>query len=60
LPFWDENVAALLSLLMNKLGQKGDCRLNKCRSYPSGSKTRKNAKEAKILEEEVAAKSRNI
>jgi len=45
---------------MNKLGQKGDCRLNKCRSYPSGFKTRKNAKEAKILEEEVAAKSRNI
>jgi len=31
-----------------------------CRAYPSGSKRRKKAKEAKMREEEVAAKSRNI
>jgi len=33
---------------------------NKCRAYPSVSKRRKKAKEAKMREEEVVAKSRNI
>jgi len=50
----NENVAALLSLLINKHGQKGSS-FNKCRAYPSGSKRRKQAKEAKIREEEVAS-----
>jgi len=53
-------MAALLSLLINKHGQKGDRHLNKCRDYPSGSKRRKNAYVAKMREEKVAAKSRNI
>jgi len=53
-------VAALLSLLIKKHGQKGDRHLNKCIAYPSGSKRRKNAYEAKMREEEVATKSRNI
>ena len=60
LPFCDENLAALLSLFINKHEQKGDRHLNKCRAYPSGSKRRKKAKEAKMREEEVAAKSGNI
>jgi len=34
--------------------------LYKCRTYPSGSKRLEKAKEAKMREEEVAAKSRNI
>jgi len=37
-----------------------DRHLCKCRAYPSGSKKRKKAKEGKIREEEVAARSRNI
>jgi len=37
-------VAALLSLFINKHGQKGDLHLNKCRAYPSGSKRRKKAR----------------
>jgi len=53
-------VAALLSLLINKHCQKGDRHLNKWRACPSGSKRCKKAKEAKMREEEVAAKSRNI
>jgi len=52
-------VAASLSLLINKHGQKGDRHL-KCRAYPSGSKRRKNAYVANMRQEEVAAKSRNI
>jgi len=55
-------MAVLLRLLINKHGQKkGDRHPYKCRAYASGSK--KNiikAKEAKMREEEVAAKSRNI
>jgi len=31
LPFCDENVAALLSLLINKHGQQGHRHLNKCK-----------------------------
>jgi len=46
--------------LTNKHGQKVDRHLDKCRAYPSGSKRRKKAKEAKMREEEVAANSRNI
>jgi len=53
-------VAALLSLLINKHEQKRDCHLHKCRAYQSGSKRRRKAKEAKMKEKEVAAKSRNI
>ena len=34
--------------------------LNKCRAYPSGSKRRKKVKEAKMRDDEVSAKSRNI
>ena len=46
---------------MNKhLKKKGDRHLNKCRADLSGSERRKKANEAKIREEEVAAKSRNI
>jgi len=38
-------MAALLSLLINKHGQKkGDRHPYKCRAYPSGSKKRKKAK----------------
>jgi len=40
--------------------RSGDCHLYKCRAYPSGPKKRKNAKEAKMREEQVAAKSRNV
>jgi len=44
-------VAALLSLLINKHGQKkGDCPLYKCRASLSGSEKRKKAKEAKMRE----------
>jgi len=53
-------VKALLSLLINKHEQKGDCHLYKCGAYPSDSKRSKKAKEAKMREEEVAANSRNI
>jgi len=53
-------VAALLNLLINNHGKKGDRHLNKCRSYPSGSKRCKKAKEAKMREEEAASKSRSI
>jgi len=46
---------------MKKHGQiKGGSSPFKCRAYPSGSKKREKAKEAKMTEEEVAAKSRNI
>jgi len=46
---------------MNKHGQKkGGSSPFKCRAYPCGSEKRKKAKEAKMREEEVAAKSRNI
>ena len=39
LSFCAENMAALLSLLTNKHGQKkGDCPLHKCRAYPNGSR----------------------
>jgi len=34
--------------------------LNKCRAYRSGSKRRKKVKEAKMRDDEVSAKSRNI
>jgi len=37
-----------------------DPHLNKCRAYPSGSERCKKAKEAKMREGEVAAKSSNI
>jgi len=40
--------------------RKRDRHLYKCRAYPSGSIKRKKAKEAKMREEEVAVKSRNI
>jgi len=40
-------VAALLSLLINKHGQKGDRHLNKCRTYPGGSKRCKKSKRDK-------------
>jgi len=54
-------MAALLSLLINKHGQKkGDRHPYKCRAYRSGSKKRKKAREAKMREEEDAATSRNI
>jgi len=60
LPFCDENMPALLSLLINKYGQKkGDRHPYKYRAHASGSKKRKK-QEAKMREEEVAAKSRNI
>jgi len=36
------------------MGRKGSS-FNKCRAYPSGSKRRKKAKEAKTWEEEVAS-----
>jgi len=39
---------------------KRDRHLYKCRAYLIVSKTRKKAKEAKMREEKVAAKSRNI
>jgi len=42
------------------MDRRGDRHLDKCRAYPSGSKRRKKAKEAKMREEEVAANSRNI
>jgi len=45
--------------ILSTHGQKGDRHLNKCGAYPSGSERRKK-QEAKIREEEVAAKSRNI
>jgi len=53
-------VAALLSLLINKHGQKWDRPLNKCTAYPSGSKRCEKAKDKNMREEEVPAKSRNI
>jgi len=43
-PFFDENVAALLSFLINTHGQKGDRHLNKSRTYPSGSERSKRGK----------------
>jgi len=53
-------MAALLSWFINKRGQKkSDRPLCKCRAYPSGSKRRKMAKEAKVREKEGATKSRN-
>jgi len=48
------------SILLNEHGQKEIIILTKCRVYPSGSKRRKKAKEAKMREEKVEAKSRNI
>jgi len=56
LPFCNENMAAWLNLLN---GQKEDRHLDKCRAYPSASKRRKK-QEAKMRQEEIAAKSRNI
>jgi len=54
-------VAALLNLLTIKHGhKKGDRSLYKCRAYPSSSNKHWKAKEAKMREEEVAAKSGNI
>jgi len=54
-------MAALLSSLINKHEQKkGDRHLYKCRAYPSGSNKHYKAKQAKMRDEEVAAKSRNI
>jgi len=54
-------MTALLSLLINKHGQKKrDRHLYKCRAYTSGSKKHYKAKQAKMRDEEVAAKSRNI
>ena len=53
-------MAALLSLLINKHGQKGDRNLDKCRAFPSVSKRREKAKEAEMSEKEVANKLRNI
>jgi len=41
-------VAALLSLLINQHEKKGNRHLNKCKAYPSGSKRRKKAEEAKM------------
>jgi len=49
-------VAALLSLLINKHGQKGDRNFNKCRACPNGSIRCKKSNEAKMREEKVAAK----
>jgi len=46
-------MAALFSLLINKHGQKGIVILTSG-AYPSGSKRRKKAKQAKMREEEVA------
>jgi len=40
--------------------RKRDCHLYKWRAYRYGSKNREKAKEAKMREGEVAAKSRNI
>jgi len=42
------------------ISSKGGSSPYKCRAYPSGSKKRQKAKEAKMREQEVAAKSRNI
>jgi len=42
------------------LTEGGSSSFNKCRAYSSGSERRKNAKEAKTREEEVATRSRNI
>jgi len=58
-PFCDENVAVILSSLINKHGQKGDRHLNKCGAHGSGFKRCKK-QEAKTREEEVETKSRNI
>ena len=56
-----DSTALLLILLINKHGQKKrDRTLYKCRAYPSGSKKHYKAKQAKLTDEEVAAKSRNI
>jgi len=40
--------------------RKRDCQLYKRRAYASGSRNRKEPKEAKMREEDVAAESRNI
>jgi len=52
-------VTVLLSSLINKRGLKGNRHLNKCGAYRSGFKRCKK-QEAKMREEEVETKSRNI
>jgi len=55
-PFCDENMAALLSFIINKHGQKkADRHAYKCSAYAIGSKKRKKAREAKMGEGAVAA-----
>jgi len=44
---------------MNKQ-EKGDRHLYKCRAYTSGSQKQSNAKQAKMRDEQVAAKSKSF
>jgi len=59
LPFLRFKCASLLQLINKYTWTEGNRHLSKCRGYPSGSKRRKK-QQAKMREEEVAAKSRNI